>query len=242
MSITAGMLPPFLAHLATCNGRKREEVRDAWVRRWARTLLRLFAIEVVIDGPLPPSTFETGRGRLVVANHRSAIDIGVVLATFGGTMVSRADVAAWPVLGAAARAVGTVFVDRASANSRANTVRAIQAALERTHSINVFPEGTTFADDTVRPFHGGTFVSAVRAGADILPIGLVYPAGSGAAFTNETFPAHLARLAKSPATRMVVAVGTPFVPASDDRPSDVRDRAHNEVQALVERARARCGA
>lgn len=241
VGVTAAMLPPFLARMAATTPEDRDAVRDAWVGTWARALLRLFAIEVVVDGVVPPPTRGRGRGRLVITNHRSAIDIGVVLSTFGGTMVSRADLARWPVVGAAARAVGTVFVDRTNAKSGAATIRAIQKHLEDGQTINLFPEGTTFDGDDVRPFHGGAFVSAVRAEAEILPVGIAYPRGSGAAFVDETFPAHLARMARSGPTRMVIAVGKAFVARKNDRASDVTKRAQSEVQALVERARARCG-
>jgi 1-acyl-sn-glycerol-3-phosphate acyltransferase len=241
VGITALMLPPFMARMAATRIEDRDAVRDAWVGRWARTLLGLFSIEVVIDGVVPPPTQGRGRGRLVVVNHRSAIDIGIVLATFGGTMVSRADLATWPVLGAAARAVGTVFVDRARAESGAATIRAVQKHLAGGQTINLFPEGTTFDGDVVRPFHGGAFVSAVRAEAEILPVGIAYPRGSGAAFLNETFGEHLARMARSGATRMVVAVGTPFVAQRKDRAAQIKERAQDDVAALVTRARARCG-
>jgi 1-acyl-sn-glycerol-3-phosphate acyltransferase len=241
VSLTAAMLPPFLARMATVSDADRHAVRDAWVGRWARSLLRLFAIEVVLDGTIPPPTQGRGRGRLVITNHRSAIDIGVVLALFGGTMVSRADLATWPVVGAAARAVGTVFVDRSSAKSGAATIRAIQKHLEEGSTINLFPEGTTFDGDEVRPFHGGAFVSAVRAESEVLPVGIAYPRASGAAFLNESFMEHLARMAKSGPTRMVVSIGEPFVVRKSDRATDVTKRAQAEVQALVRRARDRCG-
>jgi 1-acyl-sn-glycerol-3-phosphate acyltransferase len=241
VGVTAMMLPPFVARMAATRDEERDAVRDAWVGRWARTLLGLFSVEVVIEGVIPPPTRGRGRGRLVVVNHRSAIDIGIVLATFGGTMVSRADLATWPVLGAAARAVGTVFVNRASAESGAATIRAVQKHLAAGQTINLFPEGTTFDGDVVRPFHGGAFVSAVRAEAEILPVGIAYPRGSGAAFLNESFGEHLARMARSGATRMVVAVGAPFVARRSDRAAQIKERAHDEVAALVTRARARCG-
>jgi 1-acyl-sn-glycerol-3-phosphate acyltransferase len=241
IGLTAVMLPAFLARMASTSDADRAAVRDAWVGQWARALLRLFAIEVVVDGVVPPPTQGRGRGRLVITNHRSAIDIGVLLATFGGTMVSRADLGGWPVLGAAARAVGTVFVDRSSAKSGAATIRAVQKLLEEGQTINLFPEGTTFDGDEVRPFHGGAFVSAVRAEAEILPVGIAYPGSSGAAFFNETFSKHLSRMAKSSATRMVVSVGTPSIARRTDRATDVTKRAHAEVTALVARARALCG-
>ncbi|MBX3185466.1 MAG: 1-acyl-sn-glycerol-3-phosphate acyltransferase [Labilithrix sp.] len=241
VGITAAMLPAFLARMRATTADDRDAVRDRWVARWARALLRLFSVEVVVDGVVPPPARSGGRGRLVVCNHRSAIDIGVVLATFGGTMVSRDDVAEWPVIGAAARAVGTVFVDRQNAKSGAATIRILQKHFEDGGAINLFPEGTTFDGDEVRPFHGGAFVAAVRAQTEILPVGIAYPKGSGAAFIDETFMRHVARMAKSDRTRMVVSVGEPFVVRREDRATDVCARAHREVGALVKRARTLCG-
>ncbi len=244
VGLTGGMLPLFLAHAAATkhtNALAFTSVRDLWVKRWAQALLRLFAVEVVIDGVLPSETREPGCGRLVVSNHRSALDIGVVLSTFGGLMVSRADLATWPLVGAAARAVGTIFVDRSSARSGATTLRVIQKHLGTGDVVHVFPEGTTFDGDEVRPFHGGAFVSAVRAQASVLPVAVCYPKSSEAAFVNESFSRHVGRLTRSEPTRMVLSVGTPFVARTSDRATDVTQRAHREVQALAERARQRCG-
>ena len=240
LATTALMLPVYLSHQRRAPEDQRDVVRELWVRRWARALLGLFAIEVVVQGDVKPPTRRGERGRLIVVNHRSAIDIGVILATFGGTMVSRADLAGWPVVGAAARSVGTVFVDRTNAKSGASTIRAIQKHLEDGLTIAIFPEGTTFAGDEVRPFHGGAFIAAARAGAEILPVGLAYPAESGAAFLNETFVAHLGRMAKSEATKMGLAVGEPIA-TKGKRAAELSERARAEVARLVAQARAICG-
>jgi 1-acyl-sn-glycerol-3-phosphate acyltransferase len=240
LAATATMLPLYLSHHHRVPEADKDVVRDLWVRRWARSLLALFSIDVVVRGSVPPPTRRGERGRLIVANHRSAIDIGVILATFGGTMVSRADLATWPVVGAAARSVGTVFVDRSSAKSGAATIRTIQKHLESGQTIALFPEGTTFAGDEVRPFHGGAFVAATRAGAEVLPVGLAYPTDSDAAFLDETFLAHLGRMAKSDATRMGIAVGPPIL-TKGLRAGDLCQRAHAEVGRLVLEARQLAG-
>jgi lyso-ornithine lipid O-acyltransferase len=241
LTLTAAMLPVYLSHLHRTADPDKDVVRDLWVRRWARALLRLFAIDVAIKGSVPPSTRKGDRGRLIVTNHRSAIDIGVVLATFGGTIVSRADIATWPVVGAAARSVGTVFVDRGDAKSGAATIRMIQKHLEDGQTIAIFPEGTTFEGDEVRPFHGGAFIAAVRAGAEVLPVGLAYPSGSGAAFINETFVAHLGRMAKSTTTRMGLTVGPPILAEKSMRAAQLSERTHAEVSRLVHDARRLAG-
>lgn len=241
VALTAAMLPLYLSHHHRSTEAEKDVVRDLWVKRWARALLRLFAIEVALRGSIPPPTRKGTPGRLVVANHRSAIDIGVALANFGGTMVSRADVATWPVVGAAARSVGTVFVDRSDAKSGALTIRTIQKQLEDGQTITLFPEGTTFAGDEVRPFHGGAFIAAARARAEVLPVGLAYPAHSGAAFLDETFLAHLGRLARSTATRVGLAVGSPILATAGMRASELTREAHAAVTRLVAEARRLSG-
>lgn len=240
LATTGAMLPLFLARMAAAPEAEREAVRDRWVRRWASLLLSLFSIELAVEGRVPPVTRRGERGRLIVTNHRSAIDIGLVLATFGGTMVSRADIGGWPIIGPAARSVGTVFVDRSDAKSGAAVIRAIQKRLEEGQTIALFPEGTTFAGDEVRPFHGGAFIAAARAGAEVLPVGIAYPAASGAAYVDETFLAHLGRMAKSTTTRTGVAVGEPFE-TKGMRGGDVTKKAHAEVTRLVARAREIAG-
>lgn len=242
VGVTGLMLPAFLAHMkVTPESEHKDELRDRWVRTWAKALLGLFAVEVAASGLVPERTHRGGRGRVIVANHRSAIDIGVLLATFGGTMVSRADLARWPLVGPAARSVGTVFVERKQAESGAAVIRIVQRQLSEGRTILVFPEGTTFDGDEVRPFQRGAFVAAAGAGAEILPVGIAYPKRSSAAFVDESFPEHLARMARGPGTRMGLAIGTPFVPAPNERSLPLTRRAQDEVQALVHEARKLCG-
>ena len=232
--ITAGMLPPYLLRHALA-GSKRDEVRDRWLRRWSQALLDLFAVHVNTYGRV----VTPGRGRLVVANHRSTIDIAILLSTFGGRMVSRADVARWPIVGAAARAVGTVFVDRKSATSGANTIRSIRDTLRAGDTICLFPEGTTFEGDEVRPFHAGAFVAAARSGAEIVPVGIAYESGSEAAFVGESFMAHLSRMAGGEPTRVAACIGEPFT-VEGARAPQLREQAHAQVQRLVNEARRLC--
>ncbi len=234
---TAVMLPAFLARAAVARPEGLDLVRDRWVGAWSRTLLHAFGVSVLVQGATTVASGET-RGRLVVANHRSTADILALLATFGGAMVSRADVAGWPLIGPAARAVGTVFVDRSSAFSGATAVRAIRARLLRRATVIVFPEGGTSSGDEVRAFRAGAFVAALRAGAQIVPVGLAYAAGSEAAFVDESFPAHLARMAAAPASRVALCIGAPISSAGALRAEDLRDSAHGEIVRLVVQARS----
>jgi 1-acyl-sn-glycerol-3-phosphate acyltransferase len=237
-AVTGVMLPAYAARDAMIGEAERSALRDRWVRRWSRSLLHLFAIDLEVYGDIAPRT--PGLGRLVVSNHRSAIDIGILLSTFGGHMVSRADLSGWPLVGAAARKAGTVFVDREDAASGATAIRVIRQLLKDGDTVCMFPEGTTFEGDEVRPFHPGAFVAALRTRAEVLPLGLAYAHGSGASFVNETFLAHLSRMAQAPATRVAACVGAPIAIPDRARAAELRDQVHEAVQELVLEARVRC--
>jgi 1-acyl-sn-glycerol-3-phosphate acyltransferase len=234
--ITASMLAVYAVRDAITAEAERAPVRDRWTRRWSRALLGLFSIEVARIGASPDGP--AGRGRLIVANHRSTIDVGILLSTFGGHMVSRADLSGWPLVGAAARKTGTIFVERGDASSGASAIREIRQALRAGETVCIFPEGTTFEGDEVRPFHPGAFVAAQRTGALVVPVGIAYARGSEAAFVNETFLAHLSRMAAARApTRVVMAIGEPI--ATAERAKETRDRAQKAVERLVREARSR---
>lgn len=242
VAITTAMVGMYVAHRRVARAPESRELRDAWVRRWSAALLRLFALEVETIGSLPPAP---RAGRLVVANHRSTIDVGLLLGAFGGRMVSRDDLSGWPVVGPAARAVGTVFVDRASSIGGVAAIRTMGRLLRAGETVIVFPEGTTFADDEVRPFLPGAFVAALGAGAEIVPVGIAYGLGSGAAFLDEPFGEHLLRLAGAPPSRVALAIGAPVAVGASGAgraAAAVADEARVLVQALVARARKRLAA
>lgn len=233
-AVTAVMLPAFLAHRRVTPRDRHTALQERWVAAWCGALLQMFGVSLHAS---PVTARQTGRGRLIVANHRSTADILLLLREFGGQMVSRADVAHWPLVGIAARSVGTLFVDRSDAASGATAVRMIRGLLARPSTVIVFPEGTTFSGDEVRPFRGGAFIAALRAGADIVPVGLAYQTGSGASFVNESFGAHLWRMAAADPSKVAMCVGEPIVPAQEKNAGKLRDRAHEEVQRLVRDAR-----
>jgi 1-acyl-sn-glycerol-3-phosphate acyltransferase len=216
---------------------ERMRARDRWSGAWARGLLDLFGVELDVHGDAAPT--DPARGRVVVANHRSIIDIAVLLSLFGGAMVSRGDLERWPVVGPAARAAGTIFVDRGDKRSGAKAIGAMVERLLLGDTVCLFPEGTTYEDDPVRPFKPGAFVAATRARVPVVPVALVYPRGSGAAFGGETFLRHLARLAETRATRTHVEIGAPMEPRDGESLEAFTERCRTEVERLLAVGRAR---
>jgi len=208
--------------------------RDEYVRRWARGMLRSLHVELEVDGK---RTLSSERTHLVVANHRSSVDIFVVLDLFGGHMLARGDMARWPFMGTLAKLAGTLFVDRSDSGSRSKAVRQMADHLQKGRTIGVFPEGTTFVDDEVRPFHAGAFLAASRARAQVVPVGLAY-ADPESCYGDHDFAAHFQNLLRAERTQLSVAIGEP-IETEGLTVHAIRDRAHAAVQHLVHHARAR---
>jgi 1-acyl-sn-glycerol-3-phosphate acyltransferase len=241
LSLGAG-IGVFLQFALSKDAERRWKARDDWTGAWSRALLRLFDVRVETRGEAGVPGVGRGQGRIVVANHRSIIDIAVLLADFGGAMISRSDIERWPIIGPAARSAGTIFVDRSSKQSGAQAIAAMVERLQGNDTICIFPEGTTFEDDEVRPFRAGAFVAALRAGALVIPVGLAYPLGSGAAYGGETFLAHLARLSSSRGTAVYAEIGGEMRPLPGEEVEAFAARCREEVQRLVRQARSRARA
>lgn len=229
--LTLVQLAAVEAHQRAVREPQRREVFQRHMKAWVRILLKLFGVRLTVQpGHAPPPT---AKARLIVSNHRSPVDIAILLSIFGGQVLSRADLANWPILGVAARKAGTIFVDRDASGSGARAIRVIQRCLKDGATVIVFPEGTTFEGDEVRPFRAGAFVGVQYIDLDIVCVGLAYD--PGAEFLDETFVAHLKRTAVRPRTRVAVRIGGPIRPGG--KAAELADSLQREVQRLVSEAR-----
>ena len=207
-------------------------LREHYTQQWGAGLARWMGVQLIVL-PEPPAPY--AGPRLVVANHRSALEIPILLKLFGGSLLSRQDLGKWPVIGWAAREGGTFFVDRHDPDSRERAVEMINERLRDGRTVSVFPEGTTLAGDEVRRFAKGAFSALEGTGALVQPVGFAHPPGTE--FVEPDFMSHAANVARR--ARVQVAVGEPFVP--EGSANEVASRAQQAVQALVNQARRSLG-
>jgi len=221
------------------------ELINRWVPRWANTFLWLFGIHVEACGPyleasrLYPGCAEDGIGRIFVSNHRSSIDIPVVLSRCAGHAISRHDLASWPLFGKLGKQVGTLYVDRSSRRSGAEVLGEVDASLKRGEGVVMFPEGTSHLGDEVHAFRPGAFKAAERAGAQLVPLAIAYE-DDDAHYFHESFTNHLLRIGTRRRLRVAVVAAEPISP--DGRTAiEVRDAVQEQVQAMVHKARSLIG-
>ncbi len=221
----------------------KHDLAHIWMRRWARAILRLFALDVLAsgrylgDGERYPPRSDDGVGRMFIFNHRSGMDIPVAYKLVDAHFVSRHDLEKWPLVGQAARAIGTLFVDRTSKRSGAGVLREMVTTLEGGCAVGMFPEGTTHRGDEVRPLRAGAFRAAAAPNAEIVPLGIAYD-NDDAAFGKESFATHMQRISAMEGLRVSVSAGTPFRPDGRDLPT-LRALGRERLQAAVNEARRR---
>jgi lyso-ornithine lipid O-acyltransferase len=166
--------------------------------RLARILIRLLGVEVRFDGEAP------GELCVVVANHRSYVDIPLVMSLVPSVFLAKSEIASWPAFGTAARLARTVFVDRDDSGSRKLALAALGAALDGGETITVFPEGTTTTGPGCLPFRLGAFRLAAARGLPVVPIAIAYAERGDAWVDDTSFVAHF--LERFRARRMIVSL------------------------------------
>ena len=157
------------------------------LRRWGSRISRLVGLQIELSGSLPK------QGALLIANHRSYMDIPVLMALCPSRFLSKAEVRKWPLLGWAATKAGTIFVQRDRAESRREARRQLRALLEEGSYVIVFPEGTTTPKGTLASLRPGMFREAIEARLPITLAAIEYEQAAAAWTLDESFLVHFIR-------------------------------------------------
>jgi 1-acyl-sn-glycerol-3-phosphate acyltransferase len=150
-------------------------------QKWASDVLKTLGFQLKIQGTPPRGSC------ILVGNHLSYLDIPVVLASEAtATFISKDDLLKWPIIGAGAKAAGTIFVSRKSGADRSTVREKIVKCLgENTDTkIVVFPSGTTSLGET-KPWKKGIFEIAKSAQVPIQLFNIQYRPEREAAYIDD---------------------------------------------------------
>lgn len=183
------MIRFWLLHL---RGPVTVEQRGRWGHETARRLLASLNIAYRVVGAPPTHG-------LVVSNHLSYLDVPLLAAATPCFFVAKIEIGRWPFFGMAARACGTIFLDRSSMASARSVAELITERLQLPLSVPVllFPEGTSTDGSQVLKFHSRLIDPAISLGAPITTATIRYTVADGTPerevcwFGDETFVSHI---------------------------------------------------
>lgn len=142
-------------------------------KKWAKSLLKQLNISYSVSN----SCINDDR-IILVGNHISFLDIIVLMAIHPQVVfLSKKEVASWPIIGTAAKKVGTLFVDRKSISSKAKVRRQIAGMFTQNKKKQIhlagFPSGTTSLTENL-PWKKGLFQIAQESKAIVQPFKIQY--------------------------------------------------------------------
>lgn len=177
-------------------------------QRWSRLFLPAIGVQRRRQG-VPPDI-----PCILMCNHRSYLDPAVIVCDAFGMPVSKAEVAAWPIIGYGARVSGTLFLKRENPGSRKIILAEIAEKVKQGFPVILFPEGTTHDRPHTTAFKKGGFQLAAQHAIPIVPVALEYGSAADYWIGNDTFLPHFIRRFGEKHMRVAVRYGAPLY--SDD--------------------------
>lgn len=147
---------------------------------------------------------------VIMSNHRSYIDIILIPSQIPYVIVAKKQVKPWPIIGQAAVAIKTIFVDRDSAESRRRTREAIRDRLKRGISVLIFPEGTTSRGPGVLDYKPGMFRTCAAEGFPVIPVAVEFKNKEMAWIGDDTFLRHFIEAFGHWRIEVDVSIGAPL--------------------------------
>jgi len=172
-----------------------------FLQELSRSLIRALGLVVAREGEPAPS------GRLFVANHRSYVDIPLMLAHLPAVFLSKQEIGEWPLFGRLARRGKTVFVVREDPESRKRALRELAERFDEGLPIVVFPEGTTSHGPGLQQFRAGSFRLAAERGLGVVPVAIAYGDRNDAWVGDDDFVRHFLDRFAEPRMQVTIAFG-----------------------------------
>ena len=183
------------------------ERRAVWLQGTCIRILRSIEIRCEVEGQIPTHG-------LVVSNHLSYLDIVILSAAMPCFFVAKLEIDSWPYFGKAARAAGTLFIDRSRRASTEKVASLISERLKLPVPVLFFPEGTSTNGAMLR-FHSRLFEPAIRDGAPVTAAAISYVMDDGTPeselcwFGDDELAPHLVKTLKAPGFHAKLRFGQP---------------------------------
>jgi len=175
------------------------------VQKYCRLILKIFNIHV--EYPLGQSP---AKGRLIICNHLSYVDVLVLFAQYPSLFVTSVEIQETPFLGTLCKLGGCFFVERRKSKRGPGQIQdeisSMKSQLEKGRNVFLFPEGTSSDGTGVLPFKSSFFQAAIDCNSPIRPLCIKYDKIEAVAWYGDMgFISHLYKLCREPGINAVVA-------------------------------------
>lgn len=195
---------------------------------WRRAMRWVLNIQVMQEGRIP------GDACIIMANHRSYLDVIMIPSRTPLVFVAKASVRKWPIIGWGGDGMKTIWVDRNDAQSRKRTRKRIMARIRQQLSVVIFPEGTTTVGPDLLPFKPGMFHAVAGGFIPIVPVAIEYRNQNIAWVGKDTFIGHFLREFGAKSTDVKVCFGEPI---TGDDGEQLCAEVHDWIRSTVLRFR-----
>jgi 1-acyl-sn-glycerol-3-phosphate acyltransferase len=184
------------------------ERRALWGQQTARLILACVGIRCRVEGTPPTQG-------LVVANHLSIIDVLILSADMPCFFVAKIEVGGLSYFGKAARACGTIFLDRSSLESAVSVADQMIERFKLKIPVLLFPEGTSTDGVQLLPFHPRLIDPATSTGTQITTATVRYVLKGGRPekelcwYGDEPFGTHMLKILGVAGFTAMVRFGEP---------------------------------
>jgi 1-acyl-sn-glycerol-3-phosphate acyltransferase len=142
-----------------------------WARLWARSILFLTGVPAAIETSNEAAALPQA---IYMSNHESGIDILLLLLVIPQDVrfLAKRSLFYVPFMGWSMWLAGFVPVDRRRTEKAKEVLSGLDRCLARGESILIFPEGTRSRDGGLGAFKKSGFLTALKSGVPIVPVGV----------------------------------------------------------------------
>ncbi len=171
---------------------------------------------------------------ILMANHRSYLDIFIVARYTPSALVAKAEVKNWPLIKTGAKLTKIIFVSRNEMKSLVETMRKIKESINQGIPVAVFPEGTSTKGPLTKSFKNGSFQIASETKIPVIPMAIHYKDEKDSWIDDDTFVGHFFRQMSKPVTKVYIRYGTPVIsPDFKILQQETRNQIDKMLQDLI---------
>ena len=190
---------------------------------WSILMCYLALCPVKIEGR---DKIKNNQSYVFALNHQSSYDIFMVYGFLGHNFkwIMKEEIKKVPLLGAACKAAGHVFVNRTNRKAAYNAIQEAKTRITNGTSIVIFPEGTRRKGPNMLPFKKGGFYIAQDLELPIVPVTIVG--------TYEMFPVG-AKYILPQRLKLIFHDPIPYSKENSDDMDALVERVRNEVASSL---------